>query len=88
MTLVIAGGLGPRNIGINMKTLGIRGRMFLAGTSVYSHPDGPASGVVALVSAYEAFRREGITDARKLLEYGKGMGADGCALVRALSPGA
>ncbi len=42
MTLAIAGGLGPANIGSNMRALGKTGRMFLAGTSVYSHPDGPS----------------------------------------------
>jgi ribulose-bisphosphate carboxylase large chain len=52
MTLVIAGGLGPDNISRNMRLLGSRGRMFLAGTSVYSHPDGPTAGVKALVKAY------------------------------------
>jgi len=53
MTLAIAGGLGPDNIAENARVLGSRGRMFLAGTSVYAHPDGPAAGVRALVGAYE-----------------------------------
>jgi ribulose 1,5-bisphosphate carboxylase large subunit-like protein len=35
MTLAIAGGLGPSNIGKNMGALGREGRMYLAGTSVY-----------------------------------------------------
>jgi ribulose-bisphosphate carboxylase large chain len=52
MTLAIAGGLGPDNIAANAAAFGTRGRMFLAGTSVYAHPEGPAAGVRALVEAY------------------------------------
>ena len=59
MTLVIAGGIGPGNIGFNMKVLGTEGRMFLAGTSVYSHPDGPGAGVKAIILAYRAYREKG-----------------------------
>lgn len=69
MTLAIAGGLGPSNIGENMRVLGREGRMFLAGTSVYSHPDGPASGVKAIVAAYDAYAEQGITDAGRLRDY-------------------
>ncbi|MBD3240522.1 MAG: hypothetical protein GF331_08040 [Chitinivibrionales bacterium] len=54
MTLAIAGGLGPGNIATNVKAYGSRGRMFLAGTSVYAHPEGPRAGVRALVDAYRA----------------------------------
>ncbi len=84
MTLAIAGGLGPSNIGRNMQVLGKDGRMFLAGTSVYSHPDGPASGVKAMLSAYEAYAKEGITDTVKLLEYASACGQK--ELARALAP--
>lgn len=52
MTLAIAGGLGPANIAHNARTFGASGRMFLAGTSVYSHPGGPRAGVQALIEAY------------------------------------
>lgn len=48
MTLVIAGGLSPENIGRNIKILGSRGRMFLAGTSVFHHPGGIKAGIEAL----------------------------------------
>jgi ribulose-bisphosphate carboxylase large chain len=69
MTLAIAGGLGAHNIGVNLAALGEKGRMLLAGTSVYSHPDGPSDGVKALVQAYDAYREEAITEVRQLLEY-------------------
>ena len=58
MTLVIAGGIGAANIGFNMKVLGTEGRMFLAGTSVYSHPDGVAEGVKAIILAYRGIPAE------------------------------
>ncbi|MBL7170717.1 MAG: hypothetical protein ISS46_01840 [Candidatus Omnitrophica bacterium] len=48
MTLVIAGGLSPENIGRNIKILGSQGRMFLAGTSVFHHPGGIKAGIEAL----------------------------------------
>lgn len=51
MTLVIAGGLSPENIGRNIKILGSRGRMFLAGTSVFHHPGGIKAGIEALKRA-------------------------------------
>jgi ribulose 1,5-bisphosphate carboxylase large subunit-like protein len=51
MTLVIAGGLGPDNIGYNIKKLGAEGRMFLGGTSVFHHPGGVKAGVQALKDA-------------------------------------
>jgi len=85
MTLAIAGGLGPSNIGLNMKVLGREGRMFLAGTSVYSHPDGPSAGVKAIIAAYQAFAREGITDTKRLREYAAAAGTEGKELLRALS---
>jgi ribulose 1,5-bisphosphate carboxylase large subunit-like protein len=84
MTLAIAGGLGPSNIGTNIETLGREGRMFLAGTSVYSHPDGPTSGVRAIIAAYEAYRTEGITTSDKLREYAAALGPKGKELLRAL----
>jgi ribulose 1,5-bisphosphate carboxylase large subunit-like protein len=84
MTLAIAGGLGPANIGRNMEALGMAGRMFLAGTSVYNHPDGPAAGVKAIISAWQAYAREGITDSVKLKEYAAARGQEGRELFRAL----
>jgi ribulose-bisphosphate carboxylase large chain len=85
MTLAIAGGLGPSNIGANMRTLGSEGRMFLAGTSVYNHPDGPAAGVKAIIAAYKAYATEGITEPAKLREYAASKGSAGKELFRALS---
>jgi ribulose 1,5-bisphosphate carboxylase large subunit-like protein len=84
MTLAIAGGLGPSNIGRNMEILGREGRMYLAGTSVYSHPDGPAAGVKAIIAAYKAYAAQGITDVAKLKEYATGLGREGRELLRAL----
>ncbi len=84
MTLVIAGGLGPANIGENMKALGMNGRMFLAGTTVYSHPDGATSGVKALILAYRGYHEKGITDKPGLIEFGKSLGEEGKPLVKAL----
>gem|GEM_PF-1098120 len=84
MTLVIAGGVGPQNIGINIEALGIEGRMFLAGTSVYSHPDGTSAGVKAIMLAYRAYCEKGITDTGGLVEFGKAMGKEGTYLVNAL----
>lgn len=84
MTLVIAGGVGAQNIGINVKELGIEGRMLLAGTSVYSHPDGPSAGVKAIMFAYQAYCEKGITDAAGLIEFGKAMGKEGVNLVNAV----
>jgi ribulose 1,5-bisphosphate carboxylase large subunit-like protein len=84
MTLAIAGGLGPANIGMNMEVLGREGRMFLAGTSVYSHPDGPGAGVRAIIQAYRAYADEGITDTEKLKEYAKAKGKEAGELLRAL----
>jgi ribulose-bisphosphate carboxylase large chain len=84
MTLAIAGGLGPSNIGRSMDLLGREGRMFLAGTSVYSHPDGPAAGVRAIIAACAAYTGEGITDPARLKHYAEGRGAEGRDLARAL----
>ena len=84
MTLVIAGGLGAGNIGENMKVLGGKNRMFLAGTSVYSHPDGPSGGVKSILLAYQAYIREGLTSQEELLAYADKMGAEGQPLLRAL----
>jgi ribulose-bisphosphate carboxylase large chain len=85
MTLAIAGGLGPGNIGKNMSILGSEGRMFLAGTSVYSHPDGPSAGVRAIIAAYRAYSEQGIVDTPGLLRFAASLGADGQPLARALS---
>jgi ribulose 1,5-bisphosphate carboxylase large subunit-like protein len=84
MTLAIAGGLGPANIGMNMRALGKTGRMFLAGTSVYSHPDGPASGVRAIITAYQAYSEQGIVDVPGLKKFAASKGKEGIPLARAL----
>ncbi len=84
MTLAIAGGVGPKNIGINLKQLGEQGRMLLAGTSVYSHPDGPREGVKALILAYRAYKDEGITNTEELKAYADKLKDRGKALSRAL----
>jgi len=84
MTLVIAGGLGAHNIGVNMKELGERGRMFLAGTSVYSHPDGATSGVKAIISAYRAYKECGFTEKEDLIAYARELGNEGFPLLNAL----
>jgi ribulose 1,5-bisphosphate carboxylase large subunit-like protein len=87
MTLAIAGGLGPANVGRNLRRLGETGRMLLAGSSVYGHPDGPASGVKALLLAYRAFREQAIEDEAGLRQYAAALGAAGEPLARALGPG-
>jgi ribulose-bisphosphate carboxylase large chain len=84
MTLVIAGGLSPSNIGVNMKILGIHGRMFLAGTSVYSHTDGPEAGVKALLLAYRAYKEKELVNPEDLTEFGKSLGEEGKPLVNAI----
>ncbi len=83
ITLTIAGGLGPKNIGYNIKVLGARGRMFLAGTSVFHHPDGIRAGVDALKIAVEASYR-GILEEAGLRKYAKSLGDRGYPLLRAL----
>jgi ribulose 1,5-bisphosphate carboxylase large subunit-like protein len=85
MTLAIAGGLGPANIGRSMRDLGTEGRMFLAGTSVYSHPDGPSSGVKAIICAHEAYVKEGIVDEAGLRRFAAAQGPAGKPLARALA---
>jgi ribulose-bisphosphate carboxylase large chain len=85
LTLAIAGGMGPKVIGTNMRALGETGRMFLAGTSVYSHPDGPASGVRALIGAWKAYKQKGVTDVEGLRTFSRELGGDeGKALERSL----
>jgi ribulose-bisphosphate carboxylase large chain len=85
MTLAIAGGMGPKVIGSNMLALGETGRMFLAGTSVYSHPDGPAAGVKALIGAWKAWKLERIADVEGLRRFAAALGgAEGNALERSL----
>jgi len=83
MTLVVAGGLSPANIGRNMEILGSRGRMFLAGTSVYSHPGGIKAGMDALKLAVRAYSR-GATSRRALRGYAKTLGEEGLPLEEAL----
>ncbi len=83
MTLTIAGGLGPANIGYNIKVLGAEGRMFLAGTSVFHHPDGIKAGIDALKIAVEASHR-GIIGKNRLKGYAEAMGEKGYPLLRAL----
>lgn len=84
MTLAIAGGMGPKVIGANIAALGEEGRMFLAGTSVYGHPDGPAAGVKALMLAHRAYRQERIVDEAGLRRFAASLGAEGAPLARAL----
>jgi ribulose-bisphosphate carboxylase large chain len=84
ITLAIAGGLSPKNVGINLKVLGETGRMLLAGTSVYSHPGGPQQGVKALILACQGFRERGISEVGRLADYAKELGAEGEPLLAAL----
>jgi ribulose-bisphosphate carboxylase large chain len=84
MTIAIAGGMGPKVLGRNLKLLGDRGRMLLAGTSVYSHPDGPAAGVRAMILACRAYREAGITEEQALREYALSLGSEGRPLLAAL----
>lgn len=84
MTLAIAGGLGPHNLGTNIRYLGKTGRMLLAGTSVYSHPDGPSAGVKALILAYQAVNEYEITEIESLKSFARSQGAKGKCLTRAL----
>jgi ribulose 1,5-bisphosphate carboxylase large subunit-like protein len=46
----ISGGLNPKTIAANVRTLG-RDNLFLAGTGVFEHADGPQAGVAALRKA-------------------------------------
>jgi ribulose-bisphosphate carboxylase large chain len=85
MTLAIAGGLGPGNIGANMRQYGSQGRMYLAGTSVYAHPRGPAAGVRAIALAYRAFREEGLTEVPGLVAWAMRLGTEAEPLLQALS---
>ncbi|RLE13521.1 hypothetical protein DRI96_02840 [Candidatus Aerophobetes bacterium] len=83
MTLVIAGGLGAHNIGYNIKIFGAEGKMFLAGTSVYHHPDGIKAGIDAIKLAVKA-ARDGIVEVSELKKYAKSLGRRGYPLQRAL----
>lgn len=76
--------MGPKNIGRNMALLGAQGRMFLAGTSVYSHPDGPGAGVKAMRLAHQANVSEGVVDTAGLRRYAQALGAGGAPLSNAL----
>ncbi|MBS7653815.1 MAG: RuBisCO large subunit C-terminal-like domain-containing protein [Candidatus Bathyarchaeia archaeon] len=84
MTLVIAGGLGAHNIGYNIKVFGSEGKMFLAGTAVYHHPDGIKAGILALKLAVEA-AYEGISEAEDLKRYARSLGERGYPLLKTLS---
>ncbi len=46
----VSGGLNPKTIGVNVRRLG-RDNLFLAGTGILSHPEGPKAGVEALRQA-------------------------------------
>ena len=83
MTLVIAGGLGANNIGYNIKVLGAEGKMFLAGTAIFHHPDGIKAGVNAIKLAVEAAYK-GIIEVPNLKKYAKSLGKKGAPLLRAL----
>lgn len=83
ITLAVAGGLGPENIGYSLKSLGAEGKIFLAGTSVFHHPDGIKAGVDALKIAVEASHR-GIVEKNKLKKYAQSLGERGYPLLRAL----
>lgn len=83
MTLAIAGGLGAKNIGFNIKAFGAEGKMFLAGTSVYHHPDGVFAGIKALKQAVAAARKN-IVEPDTLKRYAAGLGEEGRPLLRAL----
>ena len=83
MTLVIAGGLAPHNIGYNLKIFGAEGRMFLAGTSIFHHPDGIKAGVEALKLAVETAYKD-IVEVPELKKYVKFLGREGYPLLRAL----
>jgi len=83
MTLAIAGGLGAHNIGYNIKVLGAEGKMFLAGTSVYHHPDGIKAGIDAIKLAVEAAYKD-ITEIPELRKYARSLGEKGYPLLRAL----
>ena len=48
----VSGGLNPKTIGANVRNLG-RDNLFLAGTGILTHPDGPKAGVKELRTAAE-----------------------------------
>ena len=83
MTLVIAGGLGAHNIGYNIKILGLQGKMFLAGTAIFHHPDGVRAGIDAIKLAVEAADK-GIIEVPQLKKYAESLGKKGAPLLRAL----
>lgn len=83
MTLVIAGGLGAHNIGYNIKLLSAEGKMFLAGTSVYHHPEGIKAGIDAIKLAVEATYK-GVIELPELKGYAESLGEKGYPLLRAL----
>jgi ribulose 1,5-bisphosphate carboxylase large subunit-like protein len=49
----VSGGLNPGTVGANVRALG-RNALLLAGSGVFSHPDGPKAGVTALRDAARA----------------------------------
>ena len=83
MTLVIAGGLGAHNIGYNIKVLGTEGKMFLAGTAIFHHPDGIRAGINAIKLAVEAAGK-GIIEVSNLKKYAISLGEAGHPLLRVL----
>ena len=83
MTLVITRGLGAHNIGYNIKLLGAEGKMFLAGTSVYHHPEGIKAGIDAIKLAVEAADK-GIIEVPELKGYAESLGEKGHSLLRSL----
>ena len=83
MTLAVAGGLGSENIGYSLKSFGAEGKIFLAGTSVFHHPDGIKAGVDALKIAVEASHK-GIVEENELRRYAESLGEKGYPLLRAL----
>lgn len=84
MTIAIAGGLTAPNAGVNLQQLGGKGRMLLAGTSIYEHPGGITAGVEAFIVAVRAFREEGITAPEDLKVYAEKQGPSGKPLLAVL----
>jgi len=84
MTLVVAGGINPKNIGQAADYYGTTGFMYLSGRGIMNHPDGVSSGVEACKLAYRAWLEEGITDEEELKDYAIKLGNQGLPLLRAL----
>lgn len=84
MTLVVAGGIGATNIGKNMRLLGMENKMFLAGSSVYGHPDGVTAGVQAVLLAFRAYAEKQLENREDLMAYARALGDEGQPLLHAL----